>query len=189
MGSEVGPARQQILTSRVSEDRGVKSFVMGVFSFWSARRRCADKRSTPLESIQLWPGKPPQGLENPPPGNGRRTRPHPHGFGPHTHPYLPPHANGKCRALIVFAGGGYGGHDWRTHVVYAADYLLPKGVAVIGLKYRTRPPYRVSNDEIQAITLTDAKRAVRLVRAKAADGGSIRTKSASPATRPVRTWR
>jgi acetyl esterase/lipase len=41
---------------------------------------------------------------------------------------------------------------------------LPKGVAVIGLKYRTRPPNQGTNAEIQAITLLDVKRAVRLVR-------------------------
>jgi dienelactone hydrolase len=147
----------------------VKSFVMGALLLLvCSAAPCAENRATPLEPIHLWPGKPPQVLDNPPPetidehGRIRMVS------VPTLTPYLPPHRNGKCRALIVCAGGGYGAHDWRTHVVYAADYLLPKGVAVIGLKYRTRPPYRVSNDEIQAITLTDAKRAVRLVRAKAA---------------------
>jgi dienelactone hydrolase len=128
-------------------------------------------RGKAAEPIALWPGKLPKGLDHPPPemvdehGRIRMVS------VPTLTPYLPPHGNGKCRALIVCAGGGYGAHDWRTHVVYAADYLLPKGVAVIGLKYRTRPPYRVTNEQIQAITLVDAKRAVRLVRAKAPEWG------------------
>jgi acetyl esterase/lipase len=79
--------------------------------------------------------------------------------------YAPPQPNGM--ALIVCPGGGYGALDWRTHVVFAADYFLPKGVTVIGLKYRTRPPYHVDNPGIQEIALLDAKRAVRLVRARA----------------------
>jgi acetyl esterase/lipase len=121
---------------------------------------------TPI-TVALWPGKPPKYLENPAPeivepnGHIRMVS------VPGLSAYLPPHGNAKRMALIVCAGGGYGAHDWKTHVVYAADYFVPKGIAVIGLKYRTRPPYRVSNTGIQEITLLDAKRAVRLVRAKA----------------------
>lgn len=43
------------------------------------------------------------------------------------------------------------------------------GVAVIGLKYRTRPPHKVDNAGIMEITLLDAKRAVRLVRHRATE--------------------
>lgn len=70
-------------------------------------------------------------------------------------------------AIIVCAGGGYGSLDWKTHVIYAADVFNPKGVTIIGLKYRTRPPFKGTNSEIQALTLLDAKRAVRLVRYRA----------------------
>jgi acetyl esterase/lipase len=43
------------------------------------------------------------------------------------------------------------------------------GIAVIGLKYRLRPPHKASNEGIQALTLLDAKRAVKLVRYRAAE--------------------
>jgi dienelactone hydrolase len=116
-------------------------------------------------TIPLWPGKPPKFLDGAPPetvdakGTIRMVS------VPTLSAYLPPRGTGM--AVIVCAGGGYGALDWKTHVVYAADYFVPKGVAVIGLKYRTRPPYRVSNVGIQEIALLDAKRAVRLVRARA----------------------
>ena len=50
------------------------------------------------------------------------------------------------------------------------------GVAVIGLKYRTRPPHILPNEGIQALTLLDAKRAMRLVRHRAAEWGLDQTK-------------
>jgi acetyl esterase/lipase len=81
--------------------------------------------------------------------------------------YLPQKNQGAGIALIIFAGGGYGVLDWKTHVVFTAQVFNPKGVTVIGLKYRTCPPYLVSNEDIQAITLQDAKRAIRIVRHRA----------------------
>ncbi|HSH95486.1 MAG TPA: alpha/beta hydrolase [Roseimicrobium sp.] len=81
--------------------------------------------------------------------------------------YLPPKDKATGMAIIVCAGGGYGALDWKTHVHYAAQVFNPKGVAVIGLKYRTRPPNGKSNEEIQTIALQDAKRAVRTVRQQA----------------------
>lgn len=85
--------------------------------------------------------------------------------------FLPSQGTGTGMAIIVCAGGGYGSLDWKTHVIYAADVFNPLGVAVIGLKYRTRPPFRGSNEQIQALTLLDAKRAVRLVRQHAKQWG------------------
>jgi hypothetical protein len=117
--------------------------------------------------IPLWPDKPPRFWENAPPET-IDTNGHIQMVSvPTLSLYLPPGGKKASMALIVCAGGGYGALDWKTHVVYAADYLVPKGVAVIGLKYRLRPPHRVDNAGIQAITLLDAKRAVRLVRANA----------------------
>lgn len=86
-------------------------------------------------------------------------------------PYLPPQGKGTGLAIIVCPGGGYGGMDWKTHVVYAADYFVPRGIAVIGLKYRTRPPNGATNAEIQQVALLDAQRAVRTVRQRAAEWG------------------
>lgn len=83
--------------------------------------------------------------------------------------YLPPVEKRTGMAVVVCAGGGYGGLDWKTHVLYAAEVFNPMGVAVIGLKYRTRPPHKLDNVGIQAMTLLDAKRAIRMVRHRAAE--------------------
>jgi acetyl esterase/lipase len=85
--------------------------------------------------------------------------------------YAPPKEKATGRALIICPGGGYGGLDWKTHVVYAAEYFVPRGIAVVGLKYRTRPPHLGPNENIQEIALLDAQRAVRLVRARGEEWG------------------
>ena len=85
--------------------------------------------------------------------------------------FLPPADKRTGMAIIVCAGGGYGGLDWKTHVEYAAAVFNPKGVAIIGLKYRLRPPHKLDNAGIQALTLLDAKRAMRLVRHRATEWG------------------
>ncbi len=121
------------------------------------------------EPIPLWPDKPPQFLENAAPeviADNQRIR---SVSVPTITPFLPPKEQRSGMAIIVFAGGGYGGHDWKTHVVCAAKVFNPMGVAVIGLKYRTRPPHILPNEGIQALTLLDAKRAVRVVRSRAAE--------------------
>jgi acetyl esterase/lipase len=85
--------------------------------------------------------------------------------------YEASHERRTGTALIVCPGGGYGGLDWKTHVVYAARVFNPLGVTVVGLKYRTRPPHKVDNAGIQGIALRDAKRAVQTVRYRAAEWG------------------
>jgi acetyl esterase/lipase len=121
------------------------------------------------DPIPLWPGKPPEFMENASPEvvtDEARIRMI---SVPTISPYLPPKDKRTGMAIVVCAGGGYGGSDWRTHVVYAAQVFNPMGVAVIGLKYRTRPPHKVDNAGIMEIALLDAKRAVRLVRHRAAE--------------------
>ncbi len=123
------------------------------------------------KQIPLWPGKPPRFLENAP---AEVIDEHPRiqmVSTPTLSVFLPPKEKSSGMALIVCAGGGYGSLDWKTHVVYAADVFVPKGVAVIGLKYRLRPPHKVDNAGIQALTLLDAQRAVRLVRSRAKEWG------------------
>lgn len=121
--------------------------------------------------LPLWPGKPPQFLEDAPAetsdpkGTIRNV----------TVPSLtvfaaPPEKRGGM-AIIICAGGGYGALDWTTHVEHAARVFNPMGVTVFGLKYRLRPPHKLDNAGIQALTLLDAKRAVRLVRHRASEWG------------------
>lgn len=121
------------------------------------------------EPIPLWPGKPPRFVEDAGPEkiglNGQITNV----SVPTLSVYKAPFDGMAHRALIVCAGGGYGALDWKTHVVYAAQALNPLGVTVIGLKYRTRPPNGAKNEEIQAVALLDAERAVRMARHYAAD--------------------
>lgn len=117
--------------------------------------------------IPLWEGKPPNFLENAPAETVNERGLIKNVSLPAIAPYLPTKERATGMAIIVCAGGGYGSLDWKTHVIYAAQVFNPKGVAVIGLKYRTRPPHLVSNEGIQALTLQDAKRAVRMVRHRA----------------------
>ncbi|MFZ4767493.1 MAG: alpha/beta hydrolase [Roseimicrobium sp.] len=123
------------------------------------------------DPIALWPGKPPRFLEKAAPEVIAENATIRSVSVPTITPYLPPKDARNGRAVVVCAGGGYGGHAWRTHVVYAAQVFNPMGVAVIGLKYRTRPPHLGKNEEIQALTLLDAQRALRTVRHRAAEWG------------------
>lgn len=122
-------------------------------------------------AIPLWPDKPPQFLENAPAEITEERGSIRNVTVPSITPFLPRADKRNGTAIIVCAGGGYGALDWKTHVVYAADVFNPKGVAIIGLKYRLRPPHKLDNAGIQALTLLDAKRAVRLVRHRAAEWG------------------
>ncbi|MGV3659836.1 MAG: alpha/beta hydrolase [Prosthecobacter sp.] len=121
--------------------------------------------------IPLWPDKPPQFMENAPAEITEERGSIRNVTAPSISLFLPPAEKRTGMAIIVCAGGGYGALDWKTHVIYAADVFNPKGVAVIGLKYRLRPPHKLDNAGIQALTLLDAKRAMRLVRSRAAEWG------------------
>jgi acetyl esterase/lipase len=123
------------------------------------------------DTIPLWPGKPPQFLENAPSEITEAKGTIRNVTVPSITLFLPPADKRTGMAIIVCAGGGYGALDWKTHVEYAADVFNAKGVAIIGLKYRLRPPHKLDNAGIQALTLLDAKRAVRLVRQRAAEWG------------------
>ena len=127
-------------------------------------------RAAEPQVIPLWPEKPPQFLADAPAEtyeNGTF-----HGVTiPSITLFAPPAEKRNGMAIIVCAGGGYGGLAWMIHVEYAAQVFNPMGVTVIGLKYRLRPPHKLDNAGIQALTLLDAKRAMRLVRHRAAEWG------------------
>jgi len=119
------------------------------------------------QPIPLWSGKPPKFVENAPVETVDEFAHIRLIAVPTISAYLPAKDKGTGTAIIICPGGGYGTMDWKTHVVYAADYFIPKGIAVIGLKYRTRPPNGKTNSDIQEIALLDVKRAVRVVRHRA----------------------
>jgi acetyl esterase/lipase len=82
---------------------------------------------------------------------------------PMLYPVLPPKAGSPVGALIVFPGGGY--NYLSAHEGFPiAERFRAAGLATFVLKYRIRP-----YDE--AVSLLDAQRAVRLVRARAAELG------------------
>ena len=121
--------------------------------------------------VPLWAGQPPKFLTNAPPETVDEHARIKSVSVPTLSVSLPPKDKRTGMAIIVCAGGGYGGLDWRTHVHFAAEVFNAQGVAVIGLKYRTRPPHLGDNASIQALTLLDAQRAVRLVRHRSAEWG------------------
>ena len=70
-------------------------------------------------------------------------------------------------ALIVCPGGSYREVGLFAGGMGAVDSFVPKGVTVVVLKYRTKPPSK----DVQADALADARRAVRLVRYRAGEWG------------------
>jgi acetyl esterase/lipase len=121
--------------------------------------------------VYLWPDKPPQFMENAPADITEERGTVRNVTVPSITLCLPAEQKRTGTAIIVCAGGGYGALDWKTHVQYAAEVFNHMGVAIIGLKYRLRLPHKLDNAGIQALTLLDAKRAVRLVRHRADEWG------------------
>lgn len=77
--------------------------------------------------------------------------------------WLPEKGKSNGTALIICAGGGYHHLAMGLHVENVAELLTHNGIAVIGLKYRTRYG---ANDVVED-ALADGKRAVRLTRSHA----------------------
>jgi acetyl esterase/lipase len=79
-------------------------------------------------------------------------------------PYLPPHDKATGAAVVVCPGGGYqmlADHEGRP----VAEWLNSIGVAAFVLKYRIAPRYHHPSP------MLDAQRALRTVRARAAEWG------------------
>lgn len=123
------------------------------------------------DSLPLWPTRPPQFLENAPSefvednGSIRNVT------NPSITVYPAPPQDRNGTALIICCGGGYGALGWKNGVEHAVPVFHSLGVTVIGLKYRLRPPHKLDNAGIQALTLLDAKRAIRVVRHHATEWG------------------
>ncbi|MBL8228025.1 MAG: alpha/beta hydrolase [Bryobacterales bacterium] len=77
--------------------------------------------------------------------------------------YLPAKKNGT--AVIVCPGGGYGALAMDHEGKQIADWLNSLGISAFVLKYRLGPRYRHPS------MIQDAQRAIRMVRAQAADLG------------------
>lgn len=77
--------------------------------------------------------------------------------------YMPPNTNGPMTAVVIAPGGGYRSLAMNLEGRLPANYLNTLGVAAFVLKYRLGPQYH------HPIELGDAARAVRTVRARAAE--------------------
>lgn len=79
--------------------------------------------------------------------------------------YLPPREHATGAAVVVFPGGGYVQLSVEHEGVQPARWLNELGVAAFVVRYRLGPRYHYP------IMLDDARRAVRVVRARAAEFG------------------
>jgi endo-1,4-beta-xylanase len=87
--------------------------------------------------------------------------------------FLPPAGKATGAAVVIIPGGGHRYLNISSEGYDLARWLAAKGVAGFVLKYRLakdqtveRSPYRISVEEMQ-----DTKRAIRLVRSRAAEWG------------------
>src|SRR5579883_2650237 len=115
--------------------------------------------------MNLWPGDPPNIAPGAGPGADDGTGRYRNVGIPGMLVYTNIPATGSARrpALIVCPGGGY------THLTRlvggdgTVSVFEPRGIFVIALKYRLKPPSK----DVEADSLADLKRAIRLVRANA----------------------
>lgn len=84
--------------------------------------------------------------------------------------YLPAKDKATGAAMIVAPGGGHRFLSIDTEGTNVAEYLASQGVAAFVLKYRLARE-QGSTYKIETDALGDAQRAIRLVRARAADWG------------------
>ena len=82
--------------------------------------------------------------------------------------YLPPAGKSGGAAMIIAPGGGHAFLNFDQEGTYVAAYLNSIGVAAFVLKYRlAREPG--STYKVEEHALADAQRAIRLLRARAAE--------------------
>jgi len=107
--------------------------------------------SAAQEPVPLWIGKAP--FQN---GTSKKDI-------PTLTTYLPESASGV--GIVVCPGGGYGGLAMDHEGKQVAEWLNSNGIAAFVLRYRHAPGYQ------HPVPITDARRAIRTVRANAARWG------------------
>jgi acetyl esterase/lipase len=103
------------------------------------------------QTLLLWPGGAPGAL-----GQDDRDK-------PALTVYMPPNTTGPMTAVIIAPGGSYARLSMNNEGRAPANYLNSLGVAAFVLRYRLGPQYH------HPIELGDAQRAIRTVRARAAE--------------------
>ena len=116
--------------------------------------------------IRLWPGDVPGLVPN---GNAETfvNERYANVSVPQLFAYLPPEEKASGSALVICAGGGYAHLSMCLHVDNVVKLLHDEGIAVFGLKYRTR----YGDNDVVADALADGKRAIRMVRSRASEWG------------------
>jgi acetyl esterase/lipase len=77
--------------------------------------------------------------------------------------YMPPNTTGPMTAVIIAPGGAYARLSMNLEGRAPANYFNSMGMAAFVLKYRLGPRYH------HPIEMSDAQRAIRMVRARAAE--------------------
>jgi acetyl esterase/lipase len=116
----------------------------------------------PDEVIRLWPGDAPNLVA----GGKAETfvnERYANVSVPQLFVYLPRKEKASGTALVICAGGGYAHLGMCLHVENLVPLLKENGIAVFGLKYRTR----YGQNDVVADALADGQRAVRIVRSRA----------------------
>jgi acetyl esterase/lipase len=120
----------------------------------------------PTEVIRLWPGDAP-GLVSGGRSESFENERYRNVSSPQLFVYLPAKEKARGTALIIAAGGGYSHLGMCLHVDNVVKLLNDRGIAGFGLKYRTL----YGNNNVAEDALADGKRAVRIVRSRAAEWG------------------
>ena len=79
--------------------------------------------------------------------------------------YLPEPSKATGTGVVLFPGGGYSNVCMDYEGVAVAEWFRERGVATFVVRYRVAPKYH------HPVPLTDAQRAIRIVRSRAAEWG------------------
>jgi acetyl esterase/lipase len=115
--------------------------------------RNGDTPTHESDEIPLWPSGAPGALGSSPDDQPAIT------------PFITPKSIATGAAVLVFPGGGYEHLAWEKEGTNVAHWLNTLGVSAFVVRYRLGPRYH------HPTMLTDARRAVRVVRARAHDWG------------------
>jgi acetyl esterase/lipase len=110
----------------------------------------------PRPAIDLWPGGAPGALGSQPEDVPQIT------------PFVPDRPDPRGTAVVVCPGGGYRNLSMEKEGSKVAEFLNGLGAVAFVLRYRLGPRYR------HPVPLGDARRAIRTVRARAAEFGVTR---------------
>jgi acetyl esterase/lipase len=134
-----------------------------IVAFGLAARSGAEE---PVKEMLLWPADHPANAGNEPAYAGtaewmeRVTR------SPAITPFIPDPQKRSGAAVVICPGGGYSGLAMEKEGLEVAKWMQARGIAGVVLRYRCG-----GGKNQQPIPLQDAQRAIRLVRAHAAEWG------------------